>query len=117
MEPSEFMTDFEAGLRKSIKEIYPKSKLRGCWLHFCKAVRQNAIRFGLYALLKNSSEAKFIFKSLLCLPLLPESLIMDGYKLIKQRALENGLMGQMRKFFAYFESYWLVMVNNKIITK
>lgn len=113
MEPTEFMTDFEAGLRKSIKEIYPKSKLRGCWFHSCKAVRQNAIRLGLYALLKNNSEAKFIFKSLLCLPFLPENLIMDGYKLIKQRAMENGLMCHMRKFFAYFESYWLVMVNKK----
>lgn len=107
LEANEFMTDFEGGLRKSIEEQYPRANLRGCWFHFCEAVRRNAKRFGLSALFKDDIEAKLIFKSLLCIPLLPENLIIDGYNQIKKRAFENNLVRPLQKLFNYFESYWL----------
>lgn len=110
LDPVELMTDFEAGLRKAIEKIYPHAILRGCWFHLCQALRRNAIRFGLSALLNEYPEARFILKALMSLPLLPNNRILEGYRLIKKIAVENELMGSFRHFFNYFESYWLVQV-------
>lgn len=112
LNPTEFMTDFEGGLRKAIENLYPHAALRGCWFHFCQALRKNALRFGLNSLLKEEPEAKLILKALMCLPLLPENRILEGYWHIKHSAVENGFMHAFRKFFNYFESYWIVKVEN-----
>lgn len=112
LEPTELMTDFEGGLRKAIEQKYPTARLRGCWYHFCAALRRNAIRLGLFALMKEDADARFIMKSLMCLPLLPEDRILEGFALIKKLASKNNLGSKFKQYFAYFESYWLVQVNN-----
>lgn len=110
--PNLFMTDFEGGLRKALAICFPNAALKGCWFHYTQALRKNAIRFGLSALLKENSIAKQILRSLMCLPLLPPNKILEGYQCIKQCAADNRLMGKFRRFFGYFESYWLVQVTN-----
>ena len=35
---SNIMTDFERGLRKALKNLYPNSNLEGCYFHYTKAL-------------------------------------------------------------------------------
>ena len=42
------MMDFEKGARKAIKNIFPKSKLLGCYFHYTKALWNKAKKQGLF---------------------------------------------------------------------
>lgn len=110
LQPTEVMTDFEPPMRKSIEIKYPDAKLRGCWYHYCAALYKKALKLGLSSLLKTSSGAKFIMKSLMNLPLLPENRILEGYQCIKKLATRKQLKRAFKQYFAYFESYWLRQV-------
>lgn len=115
LKPAEMMTDFEAGMRNSIKTVYPKTRLRGCWFHFCSALRKKSLRLGLRPLINSNRHAKLVFKELLSLPLLPAVNFVQGYMHIKKIAQSYGLLKYFRHFFVYFESFWLVEVNEKEI--
>ena len=47
LEPTEWMTDFETGLRNALQENWPESKINGCGFHFKNAtgkwIRKNAL--------------------------------------------------------------------------
>lgn len=32
------ITDYERALMTAVKSIFPESKLRGCWFHFCQVM-------------------------------------------------------------------------------
>lgn len=46
LEPTEFITDFEPSMRKAINTVYPGIALRGCWFHYCRAIKKMAIKLG-----------------------------------------------------------------------
>lgn len=109
--PAQFMTDFEAGLRKAINEFYPVATLHGCWFHFCAAVRRKFLSLDLYGLISKFPAAKLIYRMLLCLPLLPAESIYNGYNIVKQEAIKEKLDKKFNKIFEYFEQYWLPLVS------
>lgn len=111
LNPNQFMTDFEAGLRKAVNEFYPDTKLCGCWYHFCAAVRRKFMSFGMYDLITNNPAAKLIYRMILSLPLLPEESISNGYNIVKQEAIDRKLDKKFEKIFKYFEGYWLHQVS------
>lgn len=115
LEPTEMMTDFEAGMRNSIRTVYPKSKLRGCWFHYCSALRKKTKKFRLRPIINSNPYARFLFKELMSLPLLPAVNIVQGYKHIKRLAQSYQMFENFRGYFRYFESFWLVEVNEKEI--
>lgn len=107
LEPVEIMTDFEAGLRNAIRTVYPKTTIRGCWFHYCSAIHKKCLQLGLHSLLETNPDAKLIRKEIMSLPLLPPPDIENGYKHIKNMAKEYDISSDFRKFFEYFEDYWL----------
>lgn len=111
--PSSFMTDFEAGLRRAIREHWQsirELKLYSCWYHYCAAIRRRIRTLQLLELIADNSDARKIYRKLLSLPLLPTELIEHGYQLIKEDARAKNLLKAFRKFFQYFESFWLNLV-------
>lgn len=113
LHPSAFMTDFEWGLRNAIEKKYPQAQLRGCWYHFCSALRKNALKHGLFSILKKNPNAKYVLKCLMCLPLLPDNCIQEGYIYIKSIVAKNNLVTPFSQYLNYVESYWLnLQVNN-----
>lgn len=110
LKPTEMMTDFEAGMRNSIKIVYPKTRLRGCWFHFCSALRKKSLRLGLRPLINSNRNAKLLFKELMSLPLLPAINIVQGYMHIKSIAQSYDIFKYFNRFFLYFESFWLAEV-------
>lgn len=111
LEPSEFITDFEQGMRKAISETYPEVILRGCWYHYCSAISRKMKKLGFSKLLKNNDEANIIKKMLMNLPLLPADEFMTGYKYIKSYVKSSGLRQKFLKFFNYYDGQWIVEVN------
>lgn len=110
LEPTEFITDFEAGMRKSIKYIYPGTILRGCWFHYCSALRKKCRQLGLGPLLNSCSEAKMILKEIMGLPLLPAENFLQGYLYVRKLTDEYEISSDFKNFFSYFESFWIVEV-------
>lgn len=110
LEPDEIITDFEAGMRLSIRNCFPRAILRGCWYHYCAKIREKFSKLGLSSLLKNNENAKLIKYELMNLPLLPSAYFMDGYNHIRQFTRSCGLAAKLGKMFEYFE-YWIQEVS------
>lgn len=110
LEPDELITDFESGLRHAIRKRFPTARLRGCWYHYCAALRKRLVRLGLQKLFKSNQQAKAIKKQLMCLPLLPAENFKEGYECIKQKANVWGLSDRFKTFFTFFEDYWFAQV-------
>lgn len=110
LEPVEFITDFETGMRSAISNCYPTATLRGCWYHYTAAIRKKMLKLGLHKLLKTDDDAKKIKKMLMSLPLLPHGNFMEGYGYIKECAKEWKILNKFKTFFAYFEKQWVSQV-------
>lgn len=108
MSPSSFMTDFELGMRKAIRDVYPNAILNGCWYHYCAAIRKKLVELGLYKQIKDTeSNVRVIYRMILSLPLLPSEMFIDGCKFIRAEAQTLGLQNIFKSFFAYFQRYWI----------
>lgn len=105
-----FITDFEQSMRNALQIIFPNVLLRGCWYHFCAALRKKHLKFGMNALLKENVLAKQIQKMLMSLPLLPKENFYEGYGHIKRCAVDWDLTGDFNRVFSYFEGYWFPQV-------
>ena len=90
LEASSFITDFEYALQKSSRTIFPEAKVRGCWFHFCQAVRRRiAQKHNVWAAyLRSNKQAKDIYRKLLVLPLLPAADIKLTFYVIKEHLKE-----------------------------
>lgn len=110
LEPKEIITDFEQAMRNSLRMVYPNTTLRGCWFHFCAALRKKHLKLGMHKLLKENDSAKQIQKMLMCLPLLPPKNFKEGYAYIKRCAEDWHLHKKFSKIFKYFENYWILQV-------
>lgn len=113
------MSDFEAGLRKALREVYPKAVVSGCWFHFKKCIRKRIKLLGISKLWVKkaresdpvtASNAKRIYKMIANLPLLPKQYFVPGWTYIKNTAIKLRLTTHFKKMFSYFERTWLAEV-------
>lgn len=111
LKPAEFISDFEYSLRNAINARYPNSILRGCWYHYCSAIRKKCLQLGMFSLIKCNSNAKATQQKLMSLPLLPAERFDEGYSHIKRFAIEHRLANQFKHLFVYFENYWFTQVS------
>lgn len=111
LKPAHFMTDFETGLRVAINRYYPDAILNGCWFHFSAAVRRRMLSLHLHSLIEENVHAKFVYRAILSLPLLPSELILEGYSIIKHQAVFYGVYNWFKPMFEYFDSFWLALVS------
>lgn len=116
LRPQTIMTDFERALRNSLAKVFPGVRLKGCWFHFCQAVRRKLSKMSdLAKQVKTTPEAKRIFQKLLVLPLLPPCEIENGFNICKHEAYSNiklsSKLGNIfEKFFDYFQRQWIEVV-------
>lgn len=115
LDPIEIITDFETGLRNALNAVYPNTVLRGCWFHYCKAIRQKNNELGLRTLIRNNPNARFVEKSIMSLPLLPSKDILIGFEYIKN-SVHGELSKHLEPFLSYFKNYWLKIQVNKVIS-
>lgn len=110
LKPAEFITDFEAAMRKAIRRRYRKAVLRGCWYHYSAAIRKKMVKLNLLGLMKHSLAARTIKVMMQGLPLLPSEFFMQGYRHVKFLAREWNIFARFKKFFAYFDNFWVAEV-------
>lgn len=110
LKPKGLMTDWEAGMRNALRKCYPEATLRGCWYHFCAAIRKKCLVIGLHSILKCNADARLIKKLITSLPLLPPENFEEGYAHIKNMANEFDLSSEFETLFSYFENYWINQV-------
>lgn len=115
LEPSEIITDFEAGLRNALNTVYPNTVLRGCWFHYCAAIRKKNNELGLRTLIRSNSDAKFVEKSIMSLPLLSPKDILVGFEYIKN-SVQGELLEHLKPLLSYVDSYWLKKQVKRLIS-
>lgn len=114
LQPNQFMADWELAERIALKRVYPLVDLRGCWFHYCNAIRKRRQKMGLkfHKTLKFNQDALLLYTELQQIPLLPAKHIEGGFRAIKQKAELLGLKYAFGDMFTYFENYWLNVVSN-----
>lgn len=110
LKPTAIITDFEAGMRKAIKTVYKDVVLRGCWFHYCQAIKKMALKLGLRNELRMIQEARFIYYKLMSLPLLPSKYYLEAFNFIKMHAQNQHFWIKFQPFFEYFQSFWIPQV-------
>lgn len=110
LRPDEIISDFETGLRHAIRAKFPDVRLRGCWYHYCAAIRKKLLSYGLNRLFKSDHQAALIKRALMNLPLLPAVNFIEGYQQVKRLIDQRGLFSHFKSFLAYFERYWIHQV-------
>lgn len=110
LQPAQFMSDFENGLRKAISNCFPDTPLYGCWYHYCAAVRRRLMTLNMYRVITDDHAGSVIYRMLLSLPLLPQERILDGFEFIKLKARGAGLFKTFKVFFKYFNEFWVKLV-------
>lgn len=114
LKPETIHSDYEAGLLKALKILYPSSKLVGCWFHYCQAIRRKLGRNkgrNFFCSLKEDKAAYNIYKKILDLPLLPAEKISEGFAIIQKEISEKNLYKWFKHIYVYFKSYWIPKVN------
>lgn len=107
LEPVEFMTDYEDGMRLAIKTHWANVEIHGCWFHYSKAILKKCRKLGMTKLLKRNENARAIKKQLAALPLLPIEKIREGFETVKKFASKKKLLKKFSRLFQYVQSYWL----------
>lgn len=110
LSPQSIHSDYEASLVRALRNVYPESKITGCWFHYCQALRKR-FRYGkqneMFRDLINNSDAYNLYKKLLSLPLLPAARIPEGFDIIKKEIFKKGFSKFFKSNLEYFDKYWL----------
>lgn len=109
LEPKAFMTDYEAGLRKALREVYPDCDIDGCLFHFKQAVVRKAKSIsGLIQEINDDEDLHRVYQKLLVLPLLPHHLIEVAFGELKEQSMHQS--SRVQALFEYYERQWIRMV-------
>lgn len=104
------MTDYERAMRNAIQQVLPDIQLFGCHFHFAQAMKRNARKYpGMLNTLKCEDDAKKIYRTLLCLPLLPANAITDVFNATAVEALQK-YPNKFNGFLRYIKRQWLKRV-------
>lgn len=109
LKPASFMCDYENGLRKSLKTIYPNSIISGCWFHHNQAVRRKCrmLRKKFFRALKQDRNKAKIYRKLLLLPLLPQDMIQEAFDGLVLDAEMFECYDFFKPIFEYYQKQWL----------
>lgn len=110
LNPISFMSDFESGLRRALRLVYPVVKTHGCWFHLKQAVQRHANRIPGFLTLLRSDPLKYrILKKFTSLPLLPANKIGETFLELAAEAKAADL--RFEPFIRYFREQWIEKVN------
>jgi hypothetical protein len=104
-----FITDYEASMRKAVQSLFPAAKIRGCWFHFCQALRRKVAKLPKLAKqIRHDQKVKRLYHKFLCIPLVPATKIISAYNELKTEAKS---FTRFKPFLKYFEKQWLLKVS------
>ncbi|EFX72005.1 hypothetical protein DAPPUDRAFT_326561 [Daphnia pulex] len=83
----EIMSDFEAAVWVTLKELLPQSKMKGCGFHLNQAMFKNMKKIGLGPIYNKDDATRTVCRQLMSLNLLPAEKISKQFYVIVE---ENG---------------------------
>lgn len=109
LEPASFMCDYETAMRKSISKIYPNARVSGCHFHFAQAVRRKcrSLKKKFNTVLADNNDVLNIYRKLLLLPLLPQSMISDAFKGLVSASRELKCFDYLKHILTYYKKQWV----------
>lgn len=113
--PKFFMSDWEKAARKAASQTWPEAAIKGCWFHYCQALRRNAkadTNLGPTISKKSGEltnpEHRSLFQSFLNLPLLNPTDIPTAFLHLKM--LVETRFPLFLNFLSYFERQWMLNI-------
>lgn len=106
-------TDYEAALRKALEFVFPNTSLKGCWFHYCQALRRNSGKIKNFGkLIKSNEECSKWYRTFLSLALVNPKQIEEMFLILKNNALEFSKKHRecLNIFIKYFEKQWMTKV-------
>lgn len=103
-------TDYETALRKAVEIAFPNASVKGCWFHYCQALRRNSVKIPNFCkLIKSSEEYIKWYRTFLSLPLVSPEHIEEMFLILKNETLEFSKKHQecLSIFVKYFEKQWM----------
>jgi MULE transposase domain len=108
-EPGSFTCDFEQGLRKAIRNVWPDTSIRGCNYHHCQALRRKAAKTQkLSTKITGNTEHHKILNMFMRISLLPIERVNTGLELLlKFIRRSRAVAKDFEEFIEYFNSTWM----------
>lgn len=104
-------SDFEKALRNAVRTVWPKSKVSGCYFHFCQAVYRHMCKVGLQQAYFRNKKFKLWLRHLMALPNLKPVDIEEEWSVLSKSDVA-GLSSVEKIFFMkfkkYFNSFWIL---------
>ncbi|CAF1528082.1 unnamed protein product [Adineta ricciae] len=116
--PASWMSDYENGLVKAIKEELPNTKLIGCAFHYAQSIHRNIQAKGLQDAYRHVEIVRQVLRQVLrqvmALAYVPSDQIRSlYYEFIKKQlnSVPTDVRRNLRTFLNYFESFWLKRIH------
>ncbi|KAM8705662.1 hypothetical protein ACLKA7_010033 [Drosophila subpalustris] len=110
-EAASFMTDYELALRKALKAVFPNANLKGCWFHYCQALRRNSMKIKrLKPILSGNMDCYKWYRTFQSLPLVEPNQIEQMLVKLKSNLLNlpKAYHGELQQYLKYFEAEWMI---------
>ncbi|XP_065928228.1 uncharacterized protein [Magallana gigas] len=98
-----FTADFERGIWKGIREVFPGAQIRGCVFHWSKAVYTKVQEHGLQVAYRERDDINKCIRKLMALPLIPEEHIKPSFEKISASVQD----GPLKDVINYVEQTWI----------
>ena len=105
------MSDWEIGARNAFKNVYPGTRIYGCWFHYTQAIWKKIQKCRLTSTYKANPELATFIRKVMGLPFLPSDLIVSTYSMLSIPKLVDTEMPKLDAFLRYFKKYWLTQIN------
>ena len=89
----------------SINTVFKDVEIKGCWFHYCQAIKRNLFAFGLKKRYVSDWNFRFWIRRILVLPLIQVEYLEQAFKIIVKELPSND--SNIIKFIRYFISQWL----------
>ena len=107
LQPTSTMSDWEIGPRNAFKNVYPGTRIYGCWFHYTQAIWKKIQKCKLTSSYKRNPELATSIRKIMALPFLPSDLIVSTYTMLPIPTLVDIEMPKLEAFLRYFKKYWL----------
>ena len=105
LKASKIICDYENSLLATLQAAFPRTKIQGCYFHFCQCVYRKVQKLGLSQLYLKSVNFKMLVRVLMALAFLPSGEITDSFDSL-ERCFANW-NGNVDKLFHYIRKRWI----------
>jgi len=98
-----FVVDFETGLWKAIRHVFPEAIIKGCVFHFAHVLYRHIKTIGLKTANEANGDVHSLLRKTFALPLLPTEDIPEAFKKLKKKSATE----MTNNYFDYVEQTWM----------